>query len=330
MAFGKVLVTGANGLLGSNTVAELIKQGYPVVAMVRKNSNRLALADLNCEIFEGDVTRFGDLEKAISGCRYVVHCAANTNQRFKQIKKYEAINIYSTAFLIELCKKQGIHRFIYVSTANCFTNGSLQHPGTEKGGFMSWLKSSGYAYSKYQAQQMVLNEARQSDFPALVVAPTFMIGPRDSKPSSGKILLYGLKKPIVFFPPGGKSFVDVTLVANAIVNALDKGTPGESYLLSGVNLTYRSFFNLMRTIHHRRQILLPLPRAILAGLAIFFDFIGTIFPVSLPLNRVNQRLLCLDNYFCSEKAQVELGFKLTELTTAMTLATAWFKANNYL
>jgi len=330
MAFSRVLVTGANGLLGSNIVAELINRGYPAVAMVRKNSNRLALADLHCEIFEGDVTRFSDLEQAISRCNYVIHCAASTNQRFKQLKKHEAINIYSTAFLIELSKKQGIKRFIYVSTANCFTNGNLQHPGNEEGGFMPWLKSSGYAYSKYLAQQLVLNEAKQSDFPAIVVAPTFMIGSRDSKPSSGKLLLYGLKKQILFYPPGGKSFVDVTFVADAIVNALDKGNQGESYLLSGINLSYRSFFKLVQKVHHRPQLLLPVPKAILVALATFFDFIGTVFPVSLPLNRVNQRLLCLDNYFSSEKAQAELGFKPTELTTAITRATEWFKTNNYL
>ena len=80
MASGKVLVTGANGLLGSNIVDELIKRGYPAVALVRKNSNRLALAGLHCEIFEGEVTRFSDLEKAISGCSYVIHCAASTKQ----------------------------------------------------------------------------------------------------------------------------------------------------------------------------------------------------------------------------------------------------------
>jgi dihydroflavonol-4-reductase len=63
----KVLVTGANGLLGSNVADQLSKQGYDVVAVVRKNSNVLALNGIKCKIVECDITKRLEVEKAIAG-----------------------------------------------------------------------------------------------------------------------------------------------------------------------------------------------------------------------------------------------------------------------
>ncbi|MEE4286080.1 MAG: SDR family NAD(P)-dependent oxidoreductase, partial [Mariniphaga sp.] len=199
----KVLVTGANGLLGSNVADRLSKQGYDVVAVVRKNSNVLALNGIKCKIVECDITKRLEVEKAIAGSDYVVHCAANTKQSPSNLDAYKKINIDSTSVLIQLSKLNNIKRFIYVSTANCFTNGTVQNPGDESKGFMPWLKKSGYAYSKYLAQQMVLEEVEKNNFPAIVVAPTFIIGPRDAKVSSGKLIMHALKRKVVFYPPGG-------------------------------------------------------------------------------------------------------------------------------
>ena len=326
----KVLVTGANGLLGANIVAHLVKKGYEAVAMVRKGSNIKSLQGINCDIFEGDVTSFYDLEKAIDGCDYVIHCAARTKQYPSKLEYYKRINIDSTSQLIMLSKRHNIQKFIYVSTANCFTNGTLDNPGNESGGFMPWLKNSGYAYSKYLAQQMVLDEANSSSFPGIVVAPTFLIGARDVKPSSGKLLLYGFKNRIVFYPPGGKSYADIDFVAEAIINAFEKGHTGSKYLLSGINLSYKDFFKEIRRINKKWQLLIPIPRWFLVIIAFISSFIETIFPISLPLNRTNQRLLCLDNYFDNKKAREELDLQPTLIVNSVKKAHEWFKENDYL
>jgi dihydroflavonol-4-reductase len=140
---GKVLVTGANGLLGSNVASQLTKQGYNVVAVVRKGSNQLALKGIPCEIIECNLTNVADVEKAIFGCDYVVHCAANTQQKPNKLEAFKKINIDATSILIRLSKQHKIKRFVFVSTANCFTNGTIQNPGDESKGFMPWLKKFG-------------------------------------------------------------------------------------------------------------------------------------------------------------------------------------------
>src|SRR5690554_7967565 len=100
-----------------------------------------------------------------------------------------------------------------------------------------------------------------------------MIGAYDSKPSSGKIILMGLKKRIVFYPPGGKNFVPVKDVVNAIINAFHKGTSGEKYLIAGTDLSYKTFFKELRNITTQKQILIPIPKLLFLTFDTFASFI---------------------------------------------------------
>lgn len=325
-----VLVTGANGLLGSNVAYQLSQQGYKVIAIVRKGSKQLALKGIDCDIIECNLTCIEDINKAITGCNYVIHCAANTQQKPNKLKAFKSINIDATAILIQLSKRHKIKRFIFVSTANCFTNGTLKNPGDESKGFMPWLKKSGYAYSKYLAQQIVLNEVKENGFPAIVVAPTFIIGPRDAKISSGKLLMHGINKRIVFYPPGGKSIVDVEYAAEAIANSLSRGSVGESYILSGENLTYKQLFKKICAHSNKKALLIQIPRWLLIAIGYIFSFIQNVFCISLSLNKTNQRLLCLDNYFSNKKAVEQLGLKETNSDQSIGKAIGWFYKNKYL
>lgn len=319
-----VLVTGANGLLGANLVWQLNQQNYDVKIIVRKGSNLKSLKGCKYELYEGNITNVWDLENVIQGCDYVIHSAAKTSQSPNHLSAYTSVNINPTTYLIELSKKHKIKRFIFVSSANCFTNGTIENPGNENSNFMPWLKGSGYAYSKHIAQQIVLDEAKNSNFPAIVVAPTFMIGQRDSKKSSGKLLMYALKNKVIFYPKGGKSIVDVDFAAEAIVNSIKKGKIGQSYLISGTNMTYKNFFKAVGKVAKKKKLLIPIPSFLLANIATIFSFFEKIFRISLPLNRVNQRLLCLNNYFSNDKAQKELDLKHTSVEYSINKAIKWF------
>lgn len=237
----KVLVTGANGLLGSHVVRQLLGEGYKVCAMIRKGSNLKALEGLDCDFFEGRVTEKNDVENAVRKCDFVVHTAARTTQSPSAPDVYLKVNVESTIHIVNASVKFGIKRLVYVSTANCFGNGTKTSPGNEQMPFLPWLKNSGYAYSKWLAQQFVLDEAKKNKLDVVVVNPTFMIGENDVRPSSGEIFGHVLKKRVVFYPPGGKNFVDATFAAKGVVGALEKGRTGECYLLTGENLSYLEF-----------------------------------------------------------------------------------------
>ena len=326
-----VLITGANGLLGANVVALLSKsKEFVPRAMVRSNANLLSLEGVNCELFEGDITNPEDVNMALEGCSYIIHCAARTSQYPSSFEHYREVNINSTRLLLEAGRLNGVKRMVFVSSTNCFTNGSLQEPGTEEGGFMPWLKASGYAFSKFLAQQEVLIYGERYHFPVIVVAPGFLVGARDAKPSSGKMILYILKNRIVFCPPGGKSFVDAEIAAQAAVNALCKGKTGHKYLLAGENMTLYEFFKLVSRLSGKRRLVIPLPMIFFKSIAIAFELLEKFTGIPFPLNTTQQKLLCLDNYFSNYMAKKELDMKSTKVDIAIKKSMDWFKRYGYI
>ncbi|MEM6378687.1 MAG: NAD-dependent epimerase/dehydratase family protein, partial [Bacteroidota bacterium] len=223
-----------------------------------------------------------------------------------------------------------VKRFIFVSTANCQTNGTLANPGDESGGFMPWLKGSGYAYSKFLAQQLVLDAVKEKDLPGLIVQPTFLVGPYDARPSSGALLLHGLNKRIVFHPHGGKNFIDVTSAACAIVNALTKGEIGETYLLAGENLTYANFYKKVHVANHQNSLLVPIPSVLLSLAGFFLSNLSKVFHFKTALTPTNARLLTLGNYFTGKKAESHLGMPSTDVDHAIQKALEWFEEQDYI
>ncbi len=319
-----VLVTGANGLLGSHIVAELVKRDYKVRVLVRPQSNLSALKELPVELFFGQLSRQEDVEKAVSGCSHVVHSAALAFHKPTHLEAFRQINVDSTRYITEACIKLGVQRLVHVSTANCYVNGSKSRPGTEEGYFPEWMKKSGYAYSKYLAHQMVLEQARQGRLDAVVVSPTFIVG-KDVKPEGGRIFNLVLNKKVAFHPTGGKNFVDAGAAATGVVNALEKGKKGESYLLAGENLSYRQFYKLVKEFTGQQTLMIPVPCFLLRLAGKAGDFSERVLKKPVDLTYVNARMLCLGNYYTPAKAVREIDLPVVPVKESVEKTLKWFE-----
>ena len=326
---GKVLVTGANGLLGSHIVRELLKRHYNVIVLVRKGSNLRALKGLNIELFYGQMTQRKDVLSAAGDCNFLIHSAAKTSPKPSDVKAFKTANIKSTEHCIEASKKYHLKRFVFVSTANTLGNGTKENPGSEEKPFMPWLKNSGYAYSKFIAQEMVLNETQNSNLDAVVVNPTFIIGENDVKPSSGQIFSHIVGKPVAFYPPGGKNFVDTEAAAIGVVSAMEKGKRGECYLLAGENLTYKEFYKMTAEIVRQNPVMISIPQFILMTLGYLGDFSEKVLKIPVRLSKVNARMLCENNFYTPQKAMKELDLPLVSARESAKKAIDWFRRNNY-
>jgi dihydroflavonol-4-reductase len=323
----KILVTGANGLLGAHVVRELLNRNYLVRVMVRPESNLRALKGLKIEYFKGQITKKEDVKKAVEGCSCVIHAAARATHKPTTLKAFSEINIDSVSHVAEACRIKGVKRLVFISTANCFGNGSKLNPGTEKHPFLPWMKHSGYAYSKFLAQQLILKESNAGRIDAVVVNPTFIIGANDVTPGSSQIFSFLLNKRIAFYPTGGKNFVDAGAVATGVVNAMEKGKSGECYLLAGENLSYSEFFKLTVQIASQRSLLIPVPCFILKLLGYAGDFSEKVLNKPVQLTRVNAQMLCMENYYIADKATKELQFPFVPVEKAIKKTLNWFRNN---
>lgn len=318
----KVLVTGANGLLATNTILTLLSRGYEVRGLIRDTRKFLLPPHDNLNLVVGDITDRVSMEQAIGGCDYVIHCAATTDQRLLRYDDYHRINVQGTENVIQMAIKNDVKKIVYVGTANTFGYGTLAAPGNETMPPESPFSEAWYAKSKLEGQHSVL--AAADKIAVTIVSPTFMIGPYDGKPSSGAIIRMGYLKKLVFHPPGGKNFVNVTDAANGVVDALEKGKHKEAYLLAGDNLTYRAFFHRLRMQTGQRTLLIRVPGVLLRVAGYIGDLLR-LLGVRTALSTVNMKILCVNNYYTNTKARTELGTTFGPIEKGMAAAIAWFR-----
>ncbi|MCK9204727.1 MAG: NAD-dependent epimerase/dehydratase family protein [Bacteroidales bacterium] len=323
----RVLITGANGFLSGHLVHELLRCGYTVRAMMRSGAKAPALAYLDIEVVYGNITDKSDIENAISGCDVVIHAAADTNQSRRHTKDYYPVNVEATAKIIEAVSKESCRRLIFVSTANTMGFGTLLHPGNESTPVSTVFLKSGYAKSKLQAQKLVIEAAKNKMIDAVVVNPTFMIGPMDHNPHSGRIFKMVLNKKIAICPPGGKNFVDVRDAARGIVSAIINGKSGECYLISGENLSFYDFFHKIILLSGQKTRLISIPKF----LFILFSLLGSFFQylgIRTELTYTNGRILCINNYFDNLKAVRELGLSCSGMNKTISDCLSWIRVGN--
>lgn len=322
-----VLVTGANGFLANNIIRELNKRRVPVKGMVRRTSNLLSLQGANYERVIGNVNHLNELSAASKGSDVIIHAAANTSQQ--SAIQLDSTDHIGTENVIKVAEKQHLKKVIFVSSANTFGYGSFEKPGTESDEMSPLFKQSIYAMNKLISQQLILQAAKDGRIQATVVNPSFMIGPNDAKPGSGKILLMYLNSKFAMCPPGGKSFVHVNDVAVAICNAIEKGKNGACYLLTGENMTYNSFYKKVEEVTF-------VSRPVVQISGTFLSLVGKVGSMinraggNLELDHVNAQILNIRNYYNSEKATSELDMPQTPLDLAIKEAVKWFAENGYL
>lgn len=320
----KICVTGANGLLGSNVVRTLISRGDDVCALVRPGANLEGLEGIAKEIVSGDILDPGFLLEQTKGCDALIHVAANTSQWPTDLHQYQRVNIDLTKSIIEITLKNTIQRLVHVSTANCFGFGTKENPGTEASPYRFSTLKSGYITSKYIAQELILEAVRIRNLPAVVVNPTFMLGPYDAKPSSGTIIRMGMNKKIQVIPSGGKNFVDVRDAAQATCNAITMGEIGECYLLANENLSYSEFFEKVNRVCSQNPLQVTLPTFLLKSAGVVGSWVNTFSSRGVSLNRTNAYLLQIGNYYSGEKARRNLQMPHTSIEEAIQSAIEWW------
>jgi dihydroflavonol-4-reductase len=322
----KILITGVTGLLGNNTARLLQSQGHALRGLTRAGGEIPALEGLDIEIVRGDILEAGDVLRAVRGCRAVVHCAAETRQWPTAPRHYKG-NLDGTRNVLAAAARSGVERLIHVSTVNAFVRGTKETPGTDAAEFTGGLRTPGYVQSKILSQRLVLEAARAGRIPAVVVNPSFMLGPFDHKPSSGRLIVSAYKKRLLPVPPGGRNFVHVGDAAAAIANALARGTSGECYILAHENLTYGEFFALLADVSAVQGLKFRLPSPFLKTFGALSGFLA---PSKTPLDRANAAWLCAGHYYSAAKAVRDLGMPQTSVRTAVADAIAWFLKKGYL
>lgn len=316
----KVCVTGATGLLGTNVIIKLLKDGYSVIALVRKKSGWMGKEDKNLTWVETDLS--ADISSHLKGVDHMIHIAAETGQDLLQYEDYKKANYDMTINLFIRAEKSGIKKFLFVSTANTLGYGTTRFWGTEKAPQLYPFTHSFYAQSKLKAEDYLLQNRKNTE--VVILNPTFMIGAYDNKPSSGKIIFRAWKKKLVFYPKGGKNFLHAEDAANGIIKAIERGKNGEKYLLANENLTYKEFFKKINRITVQQPIMIPIPNRFLSFLGLIGDGLRKL-KIRTNLSTPNMKALQIKNYYSNQKSVEELKLQYQQVDKAVEDAVEYFK-----
>ncbi|MBP0905026.1 NAD-dependent epimerase/dehydratase family protein [Mariniflexile gromovii] len=315
----KIFVTGVNGLLGTNLSVDLLENGYVVKGFLRDKSKFQGQNHPNLELIEGNL--FDDLTPILKGVDTVIHIAAETSQNITNYMDYWKINCNLTNQILTSSIQCKVKTFVFVSTANTLGYGTINDLGTEIKEIKSPFKFSFYAKSKLDAENDLLK--KKDNIKLIIINPTFMLGPFDTKPSSGKIIFMGWKKKIIFFPPGGKNFVYVKDVSKGIISSLHNGKSGEKYLIANENLSFKDFFKKLNHLENQNSLMIKIPRKILIGIGYLGDILR-LCKIKTNISSINMKILCIDNFYDNKKSILELKLKYTSVDYAIKDAIKYF------
>ncbi len=322
-----VFITGADGMLGSNVVRVLLGRGHAVTALIHPASVSPSLEGLAIIRCYGDILLPETYTEAMTGCDAVVHAAASTAVWPARSEKVRKINIDGTRNMIGAVLAAGIPRMVYIgsgSSVNATGNpsGRYRYPGARFG--------LDYNDSKYEALMLVLEAAKNRGLPALAVLPAFMIGPWDTQPGSGKMVLEAARGRMKFCSRGGRNFIHVADVAEAVANSLTMGEIGQYYIAAHENLTYMEFFTRAARITGRRPPRFCLPDWVVKAGGVFGSIAGTLLNRPPLLSYPMARVSCEQQFVSGESAVRGLGMPQTPVEKAIRDCYEWFAGHGYL
>lgn len=323
----KVLITGGNGFIGSRVVASLVSRGYPVRCLLRQNSHTHRIDGLKWERATGDVRDLPSILNAIRGCDAVIHAASLSSWADLDSPELDSVVLGGTLNILEAIRSQAAPpRLIYVGSAACLGGSSTpDRILDESARFELNPTLFRYAALKRQASDNCLLAWKTAGIPAIVVHPAETYGPGDDSHVTASTLIDFAKGPLTFVCPGGTSVVHVDDVAEAIVLALEKGTPGQSYFLGGQNLSIREMAKTAHRVLGRARPVLCIPTPFFRRL---IAIMGILPGQWAKQNRTKYRYANHFWFYSNTRACNELGatFRSAEATFRDTYN--WLARNN--
>ncbi|KQZ89543.1 hypothetical protein ASD62_09745 [Phycicoccus sp. Root563] len=242
-------VTGATGLVGGRVVEAARAAGHDVVAVTRPGSGDpgapLLVGGLPVPRRTADLTDQGALVAALEGCDGLVHCAAVYAFGAARAQEVSRVNGDGTRSVLAAAARAGVRRAVVTSSSVTRGSSGAARSRTEHD-VLGDEPAPAYYASKVAQEEVTLEASSAHGIPVVLALPTVVLGGPFARlaPSNAIVLRYLLDPTRSTFP-GGCNVVDVRDVGAGHVALLERGTPGERYLLGGEDVTWRTLHTLV-------------------------------------------------------------------------------------
>ena len=303
----RYFITGATGFIGGRVARLLVAAGHEVVALVRTPGKAAPLVELGVEVVEGDLTDRESMRAPMTGVDGVFHIAAWYKVGARDASMAERINVEGTRNVLTLMQELGIPKGVYTSTIAVFsdTKGRMVDETYRYDG----PHLSTYDRTKWEAHYEVALPMMEAGLPLVVVMPGLVYGPGDTSAVAETFRQY-LRGRLPALPLATRyCWAHVDDVARGHVLAMEKGRPGESYILAGPPHTLTEAFELAERITGRKAPRIRLGPGVMRGMAKVASFAEKVLPLPPSYTSESLRVTAGVTYIASnEKARRELGY----------------------
>lgn len=318
----KAIVTGANGLIGSNIVRALLQNGHTVRAFVRRSSNLESLKDLDVELAYGDILDVGSLAPAMKGCGILFHSAAVYAYWGHSAEELMQTARQGTLQILEAAAKAGVSKIILTSSS-VVRGFSLNKKTISENQNADAQERSAYVASKIGQEQAAFEFAEKHNLDLRAVCPTVTVGAPDfNLTESNRMIVRYLKDPLKATWLGGCNIVSAKDVAAAHLLVAEKGSRGETYLAGSENLEWQ-------TLHRMISELAGVPGPYLTAnhtssllAAAWYELAGKITQ-SEPMTTLEQAKMVGRYYWYDHSKLAALGYQPMPSRQALTEAISW-------
>ena len=304
----KILITGGTGFLGTHLVRQFLDAGAKNLRVMASSVPEW-MTGAGVEAFAGSVTKKDDVAAATRNCEAIYHLAGKVSFAYDGAAQMNKIHVEGTRLLCEAAKENGVKNFILASSSGTsaitedgeITDETYPQP-------VEILTKWPYYASKYYQEKTALRAFQDKGERLVILNPSLLLGEGDERLSSTKIVLDFMAQKLPITPSGGVNFVDARDAANAFLNALERGSHGERYLLGAVNWTVAEFFGRLERLSGVSAPMFSVPKRVAIAGSNFISSLYKTFERRAPFEASEVEMGEYFWYFDSAKAEEELGF----------------------
>jgi UDP-glucose 4-epimerase len=252
----KILITGGAGFIASHVADGYLALGHEVVILDDLSTGHRANIPSSAHFYQADLTDEAELTRILETERpdVVNHHAAQKSVpvSVKDPAEDARINIIGSVRLLELSRRQGVKKVIFISTGGAIYGEATQIPTSEE--YPAWPVSP-YGIAKLSVEHYLFYYASQFDMPSVVLRYANVYGPRqDPHGEAGVVAIFVQRllagEECVIYGDGGQTrdYVYVGDLVRANVAALDERVRGTFNLGTGVETTVNELYRELQSV----------------------------------------------------------------------------------
>jgi dihydroflavonol-4-reductase len=319
-----IAVTGANGLLGTFIIRQLVSEQRPCAAIVREGSDLSLLNDVKdkIEIRYADVRNSLQVDEALNGVTKVVHAAATVSFNPRRRQEILDNNISGTRNIVNACLARDVKRLVHISSVAALGRQKGQTVVDESNKWIDSPLNSTYAESKYFSELEVFR-GQEEGLSTVVINPSVILATANWEKSSAKLFNYVWREK-KFYIDSYLNYVDVRDVAAITIRLMDLPIEADRFVVNAGTIPFHDFFKKVAQRFGAKPPSILLDRTFLRVAAVAESLRSNLTGTEPLITRETALLSGTHFTYDSKKIKTTLGFDFQTVDATLDWCCAYY------